>query len=84
MGVASREGILAALLAKQGAVSASTAMEGDAGFLRAFADTKEGAEAIPKELGKTWSIMTTGFNTWLGECDLVNGGCVGDEGLNIE
>jgi 2-methylcitrate dehydratase PrpD len=39
-------------------------MEGDAGFLRAFADTKEGAEAIPRDLGKTWSIMTTGFKPY--------------------
>lgn len=64
VGVASREGILAALLAKQGARSARTAMEGDAGFLRAFADTTEAAEAIPRDLGKTWSIMSTGFKPY--------------------
>jgi len=64
VGVASREGILSALLAKQGALSAPKAMEGDAGFLRAFADTREGAEAIPRDLGKTWSIMTTGFKPY--------------------
>ncbi|MBW1772652.1 MAG: MmgE/PrpD family protein [Deltaproteobacteria bacterium] len=64
VGVASREGILAALLAKQGAVSAPTAMEGDAGFLRAFADTTEGSESISRDLGKTWSIMSTGFKPY--------------------
>ncbi len=64
VGVASREGILSALLAKQGAVSARTAMEGDAGFLRAFADTTEGMDSISRDLGKTWSIMTTGFKPY--------------------
>jgi 2-methylcitrate dehydratase PrpD len=61
VGVASREGILAALLAKQGAKSARTAIEGETGFLKAFANTTEGNELIAKDLGKTWSIMSTGF-----------------------
>lgn len=30
------------------------------------------------------TVHTTGFNTFLGVCDLVNGGIVGDEGLNVE
>ncbi len=29
-------------------------------------------------------VRTTGFNTWLGVCDLVGGGCVGGEGLDVE
>jgi 2-methylcitrate dehydratase PrpD len=61
VGIASREGIMAALLAKQGAKSASTAIEGTTGFLRAFADSTEGNELLTKDLGKTWSIMSAGF-----------------------
>lgn len=61
VGVASREGIMAALLAKQGAKSAPTAIEGKAGFLNAFANTTEGSELLTRDLGKTWSIMSAGF-----------------------
>jgi 2-methylcitrate dehydratase PrpD len=64
VGVASREGILCALLAKQGAKSAPTAIEGETGFLKAFANTTEGSELITKDLGKTWSIMSTGFKPY--------------------
>jgi len=61
VGVASREGILATLLAREGAVSARTAFEGSTGFLKAFADITGGSEAITEGLGKTWSIMKTIF-----------------------
>jgi 2-methylcitrate dehydratase PrpD len=64
VGVASREGITAALLAKQGAKSARTAVEGKTGFLNAFANTTEGSELITSELGKTWSIMRAGFKPY--------------------
>jgi 2-methylcitrate dehydratase PrpD len=61
VGIASREGIMAALLAKQGAKSAPTAIEGTTGFLRAFADSTEGNELLTENLGKKWSIMSAGF-----------------------
>jgi 2-methylcitrate dehydratase PrpD len=61
VGIASREGIMAALLAKQGAKSAPTAIEGKTGFLRAFSDSTEGSDSLTRDLGKTWSIMSAGF-----------------------
>jgi len=61
VGIASREEIMAALLAKQGARSASTAIEGTAGFLRAFADSTEGSELLAHGLGETWNTMNAGF-----------------------
>jgi 2-methylcitrate dehydratase PrpD len=64
VGVASREGIMAALLAKQCAKSARTAIEGKTGFLNAFANTNEGSELLTKDLGKTWSIMSAGFKPY--------------------
>jgi len=64
VGVASREGIMAALLAKEGAKSAPTAIEGKTGFLKAFADTTEGSGLLARDLGKTWSVMIAGFKPY--------------------
>jgi 2-methylcitrate dehydratase PrpD len=64
VGVASREGILASLLAKNGGKAAPTAIEGKAGFINAFADTNEKAEEIVASLGKRWEIMNAGFKPY--------------------
>ena len=64
VGVASREGILASLIAKNGGKAAPTAIEGKAGFLNAFADTTEKAEEIVAHLGKKWEIMNVGFKPY--------------------
>jgi len=64
VGIASREGIIASLLAKQGAKSAWTSIEGKAGFLNAFANTTEGSELITSDLGNEWSIMRAGFKPY--------------------
>jgi 2-methylcitrate dehydratase PrpD len=64
VGVASREGILAALIARNGGQAARTAMEGNTGFLKAFADTTEKAEAIVGSLGKRWEILNAGFKPY--------------------
>ena len=64
VGVASRDGILAALIAKNGGKSAPTAMEGKTGYLNAFANTSENAEEIVKHLGKRWEIMNAGFKPY--------------------
>jgi 2-methylcitrate dehydratase PrpD len=61
VGVASRGGMTAALLARQGAKSARTAIEGEAGFLKAFAGDTDGAELLTSQLGKEWAIMNAGF-----------------------
>jgi 2-methylcitrate dehydratase PrpD len=64
VGVASREGILAALIARNGAQAARTSIEGDTGFLKAFADTAEKAEEIVGSLGKRWEILNAGFKPY--------------------
>ncbi|MCX5908809.1 MAG: MmgE/PrpD family protein, partial [Deltaproteobacteria bacterium] len=64
VGVASREGILAALIAKNGGKAAPTAMEGPSGYLKAFANTNEMAEKIVAQLGKKWEIMNAGFKPY--------------------
>jgi 2-methylcitrate dehydratase PrpD len=64
VGIASREGIMASLLAKCGAKSALTSIEGETGFLRCFADTTGKSDLLVRDLGKTWSIMGAGFKPY--------------------
>ena len=64
VGVASREGILSALLAKNGGKAALSAIEGPTGYLKAFANTNEMAENIVAHLGKKWEIMNAGFKPY--------------------
>lgn len=64
VGVASREGIMAALIAKNGGKAAPTAIEGPTGYLKAFANTNEMAEKIVAQLGKKWEIMNAGFKPY--------------------
>jgi 2-methylcitrate dehydratase PrpD len=64
VGVASREGILAALIAKNGGKAALSAIEGPTGYLQAFANTNQMAENIVAHLGKKWEIMNAGFKPY--------------------
>jgi len=64
VGVASRDGILAALLAKNGGKAAPTAIEGKTGYLQAFANRADMAENIVAQLGKKWEIMNAGFKPY--------------------
>jgi 2-methylcitrate dehydratase PrpD len=64
VGVASREGILASLIAKNGGKAAATAIEGRTGFLNAFANTADMAEKITAHLGKKWEVMNEGFKPY--------------------
>jgi len=64
VGVASREGILAALLARNGGKAAPSAIEGSTGYLKAFANTNEMAENIVAQLGEKWEIMNAGFKPY--------------------
>ena len=64
VGVASREGILAALIAKNGGKAAPTAIEGKTGYLMAFANRADMAENIVAHLGKKWEIMNAGFKPY--------------------
>jgi 2-methylcitrate dehydratase PrpD len=64
VGVASREGILASLIAKNGGKAAPTAIEGKTGYLMAFANRADMAENIAAHLGKKWEIMNAGFKPY--------------------
>ena len=64
VGVASREGILASLIAKNGGRGALSAIEGKSGFLAAFANSAECASEIGKDLGRRWEIIRTGFKPY--------------------
>jgi len=64
VGVACRDGILACLIAKNGAKASRTALEGKSGFLDAFANAIEHSEEIAKNLGQSWQIMAAGFKPY--------------------
>ncbi len=57
IGMASRNGILAARLAAAGVTGASDALEGVAGFYRAFAGSAEGSDKVATELGRVWRSL---------------------------
>ncbi|MBI4308642.1 MAG: MmgE/PrpD family protein [Chloroflexi bacterium] len=59
VGMAARNGVLAAMLAQKGVAAAGTAIEGDSGFLKAFVGTTEPACAIGRDLGRTYEILKT-------------------------
>lgn len=57
IGMAAQNGLLAALVAKNGGESAKTAMEGISGFYKAFAGRTDKAKDVGSHLGKVWEIM---------------------------
>lgn len=56
VGMASRNGVMAALLAQKGATASESSLEGKSGFYHAFAGTAERASAVTAELGKRFLI----------------------------
>lgn len=60
-GEASRAGVAAALLARAGLRGAPEALEGDAGFCRAFSGGVEGLETVTAGLGERWRIQGVSF-----------------------
>jgi 2-methylcitrate dehydratase PrpD len=63
-GVAARNGLLAALLAREGARASAIALEGPAGFYQAFAGTREGLDRVVSHLGRTWEILNVTFKPY--------------------
>ncbi len=63
-GLAARNGMLATLLAQQGAKASPVALEGNAGFYHAFTDTQEHLERIVNQLGYTWEILNVTFKLY--------------------
>jgi len=60
-GLASRNGLLAALSARSGMKGAPSAIEGTFGFARAFADSKENLAQLGRNLGREWEILKVTF-----------------------
>jgi len=60
-GFAARNGVLAALLAKEGAVAAPTALEA---FYKAFAGTTENLDQITQNMGTQWETMNVLFKLY--------------------
>ncbi|TQN43057.1 2-methylcitrate dehydratase PrpD [Blastococcus colisei] len=57
VGSASRNGMIAALLAQKGVSGAPDALEGVMGHFAAFAGSSDGADEIGRELGSRWQIL---------------------------
>ena len=64
VGICGKLGLTAAELAKAGSVSAPHALEGKAGFVRAFARTECDAEELAERLGQDWSIHRVTFKPY--------------------
>lgn len=64
VGIAGRNGLAAAELARAGSVSAPRAIEGPAGFVKAFARTDCDAAALAARLGNDWSITRVTFKPY--------------------
>lgn len=61
VGQAGVNGMMAAELARQGAIAAPHAFEGSAGYIRAFARVAPDAAGLAAKLGKEWSTMRVAF-----------------------
>lgn len=64
VGWAARNGLVAAELAANGSVTAPRAIEGPAGFVRAFAGADCDVAALTAKLGKEWSIHRVTFKPY--------------------
>ena len=64
VGICGRNGLAAAELARAGSVSAPHALEGPAGFVKAFARADCDVEALAAWLGRDWSIARVTFKPY--------------------
>src|SRR5687767_12241388 len=64
-GLAARNGVLAALLARDGMTASGVAIEGPQGFLRAMDSQDSGIDAAIADLGSRWEILDTGITVKL-------------------
>ncbi|MFH1351633.1 MAG: MmgE/PrpD family protein [Pseudomonadota bacterium] len=63
-GFASSAGLMAAFLAQEGVIAAPTLLEGERGFLRAFAGSNEGMEKVTAGLGRDYYMRETFFKLY--------------------
>ncbi|MBB5319764.1 MmgE/PrpD family protein [Marinobacter oulmenensis] len=61
VGMAGRNGLASAWLARAGSVSAVNAFEGRSGFIQAFVRQAPDVDAIAEKLGKDWSVLKVTF-----------------------
>jgi 2-methylcitrate dehydratase PrpD len=64
-GLAARNGVLAALLAKGGMTASARAIDGPQGFLYAFDSAGDALAAAMADLGSRWEILDTGITVKL-------------------
>jgi 2-methylcitrate dehydratase PrpD len=64
-GLAARDGVLAALLAKSGLTGSAKALDGPQGFLHAFDSAGDDLAGITADLGSRWEILDTGITVKL-------------------
>jgi 2-methylcitrate dehydratase PrpD len=64
-GLAARDGVLAALLARSGLTGSATALDGPQGFLHAFDAEREDLIGETRDLGSRWEILETGITVKL-------------------
>jgi 2-methylcitrate dehydratase PrpD len=63
-GLAARNGIIAASLAKEGVAAAENSLEGEKGFYQAFVGTSHAAELAAQDLGKRFLIMEARYKPY--------------------
>lgn len=64
-GLAARDGVLAALLARSGLTASASAFEGAQGFLHAMDSEREDLAHETADLGRRWEILDTGITVKL-------------------
>lgn len=64
VGLASRNGLLAARLADAGATAAFDALEGKAGFYQAFMGDRQNIESVGQDLGQTWRCLDVTYKPY--------------------
>jgi len=65
VGMAARNGVMAALLARKGFTANDRVLEGPQGFLKAMASEKSDVDAVCQNLGRHWEILDTGITVKL-------------------
>ncbi len=64
VGMAGRNGLAAAELARAGSVSAPAALEGKSGFIRAFARSEADVSELSAALGQDWAMLRVTFKPY--------------------
>ena len=63
-GIAATSGLMAAQLAETGVAGSRTAFEAEAGFLDCFSRSREAAETLARDLGRSWNILDVTFKPY--------------------